>query len=110
RAHGLEVDRGVERDEPLLVELDSREQEIARRARHDHAHVHELRALDLRHHAHYRVVIRGEIVHGSPPREMLAAIRADSPNIARTPAGRWPRRPEHRRSSTPPATTPPRPG
>src|SRR6185503_14010555 len=74
RAHRLEVDGGIERDEPLLVELDLRDQQIELRARDDHARVHELGALDLRYDAHYRVVIRDEIAHGSPPRETLAAI------------------------------------
>src|SRR6185295_18762447 len=109
RAHRLEVDGGIERDEPPLVELDLRDQQIELRARDNHARVHELGALDLRYDAHYRVVIRDEIAHGSPPRETLAAIPVDSLDIARTPAGSWPRLRKRRRSSTHRATMPRRP-
>jgi hypothetical protein len=78
RPHGLEIERGVERHEPPLVDLDPGEQKVALQARDDHTDVDELRTLDLRHDANYRVVIRDEIAHASPPRETLAAIRADS--------------------------------
>src|SRR5205814_6396207 len=91
---------GIERDESLLVELDPGEQKVELRARDDHADVDELRAFDLRHDANYRVVIRDEIVHGSPPREMLAAIRAGSVDMPRRSAGSSRRLPARHRSST----------
>src|SRR5688572_16160558 len=109
RLHRLKVERGVERHEPPLIELDPGEQKVALRARDDHTDVDELRALDLRHDANYRVVIRDEIAHASPPRETLAAIRADSVDMTRRPAGPSARLPAHHPPSRQQATTPRRP-
>src|SRR5687768_6313487 len=103
RLHRLEIDRGVERHEPPHVELDPGEQKVELRARDDHTDVDELRALDLRHDANYRVVIRDEIAHGSPPREMFAATRAGSANTSCKPAGSVARLPARHRPSKHPA-------
>ena len=48
----------VQRQQARLVQLDARRQEIELRAGHDHARIDELLALDARHYAHDRVVIR----------------------------------------------------
>src|SRR5688572_23502575 len=107
--HRLEVERGVERHEPPLVDLDPGEQKVTLRARDNHADVDELRALDLRHDANYRVVIRDEIAHVSPPQETHAATRADSADMTRIPAGSSARLPVHHPPSKRRATTPRRP-
>jgi len=78
RAHRFEVDVRVERLEPRLVDLDARLEEALQRARHDHADVHEFLALDARHDAHHRVVIRAVIGHGSHP----PGTRAGPPGAA----------------------------
>src|SRR3546814_9865226 len=61
------------------VEFDARFEQARRLARHDHADVDELLALDPRYRADHRVVIDGR-GHGSPPRRMHragAAARGD---------------------------------
>ena len=50
------------------VEIDPRIEEITYRARDDDARIDELLAIHARHDAHYGVVIRAVILHGSPPR------------------------------------------
>ena len=72
----VEVERRVERRDARRVELDARLEEVARRARHDHADVDELLALDARHDADHRVVIRARIAHAAPPRRRRAAPAA----------------------------------
>jgi hypothetical protein len=55
--NGREVDRGIERAQPRLVELNARLEHVLLATPHDHAGVHELLALDPRHDADHRIVI-----------------------------------------------------
>src|SRR3546814_14620637 len=87
----VEVDVRVERAHARRVEFDARFEQARRLARHDHADVDELLALDPRYRADHRVVIDGR-GHGSPPRRMRparAAARGDGRRRrALTPPGR----------------------
>ena len=67
---------GSSAQQPRLVELDARLEEVACRARQDHADVDQLAALDARHDADDRVVVGVLSGHGWPPRRTRAARSA----------------------------------
>ena len=74
-AHQLDVELWPERLQPRLVDRDPHGEVVAlQRIEHD-ADVHQLAAIDARDHAHHRVVKRGALGHGPPPRQGGAAPR-----------------------------------
>ena len=62
--HRVEVHGRIEHAHARLVELDARLEEILLLAPHDDAGIDELLALDARHDADHRIVIRALSVHG----------------------------------------------
>src|SRR5262249_14160935 len=68
----VEIDVRSEGTQPRLVDLDASGEILQRRARHDHADVDELLALDPRDQANDGVVIRAGSAHASPHRKTNA--------------------------------------
>src|SRR5205085_7515648 len=87
RPDGFNIQRRIERQQPLSVQFDAGFEEFAGRARDYHADVDELLTLDFGDDADGGVIIGTVIVHEAPPPEKHAVQPAGSASIQRKRPG-----------------------